>query len=151
VTLEVGYIGQGYQVPVPVSDQQLAALTPASLLAAFAEVYRAKYGYYYDDVPAELVNILVAGQAGDMPAIISALPESAGAATPRGARLAWSPRRRERIEFAIYDRNALAPGMSFPGPAMIEEASATTVIDCDAPVRIDRYGSIEITLPEEPQ
>ena len=116
VTLEVGYIGQGYQVPVPVSDQQLAALTPASLLAAFAEVYRAKYGYYYDDVPAELVNILVAGQAGDMPAIISALPESAGAATPRGARLAWSPRRRERIEFAIYDRNALAPGMSFPRP-----------------------------------
>ena len=147
VTLEVGYIGQGYQVPVPVSDQQLAALTPASLLAAFAEVYRAKYGYYYDDVPAELVNILVAGQAGDMPAIISALPESAGTATPRGARPAWSPRRRERIEFAIYDRNALAPGMSFPGPAMIEEASATTVVDCDALVRIDRYGSIEITLP----
>lgn len=149
--LEVGYIGQGYQVPVPVSDQQLAALTPASLRADFAEVYRAKYGYYYDDVPVELVNILVAGQAGDMPAIISALPESAGTATPRGARPAWSPRRRERIKFAVYDRNALAPGMSFPGPALIEGASATTVVDCDASVRIDRYGSIEITLPEEPQ
>ena len=149
VTLEVGYIGQGYQVPVPLSEAQLAELTPQSLLAGFAAVYRDKYGYYYDDVPAELVNILVAGQAGDMPAVIAEMPKSAKAATPRGGHTAWSPRRRERVEFTVYDRDALQAGMMFAGPALIEEASATTVVDCDAAVRIDRYGSIEITLPEE--
>ena len=49
VTLEVGYIGQGYQVPVPVTPDELASLDAAALLAAFAGVYRAKYGYYYDE------------------------------------------------------------------------------------------------------
>jgi N-methylhydantoinase A/oxoprolinase/acetone carboxylase beta subunit len=151
VILEVGYIGQGYQVPVPVSEQQLAALTPEGLLAGFAAVYREKYGYYYDDVPAELVNILVAGHAGEMPQIIAELQETSAAATPRGRRHAWSPRRRERVEFTVYDRDVLQPGMSFFGPALIEEASATTVVDCDSTARIDRYGSIEIALPEELQ
>jgi N-methylhydantoinase A len=152
VTLEVGYIGQGYQVPVPIGPQQLAGLTPASLLAAFAEVYRGKYGYYYDDVPAELVNILVAGYAGEAPEIVVPLPETGAAApAPRARRRAWSPRRGALIEFAAYERDALAPGMSVAGPALIEEDSATTVVDCDAAVIVDRYGSLDITLPEEAQ
>ena len=151
VILEIGYIGQGYQVPVPMSEQELGALTPEALLTGFAAVYREKYGYYYDDVPAELVNILVAGYAGEMPQIIRAISEASAATPPRGRRQAWSPRRRELVEFAIYDRDVLRPGMSFPGPALIEEASATTVVDFDATVLIDRYGSIEITLPEERQ
>ena len=41
--------------------------------------------------------------------------------------------------------------MSFSGPALIEEASATTVVDCDGAIRIDGYGSIDITLPEDAQ
>ena len=150
VTLEIGYIGQGYQVPVPISPEEVAALAPAALRAAFADVYRAKYGYYYDDVPAELVNIMVAGCAGEAPDIIAALPQgSAAAAIPRGHRRAWSPRRRELVDFAVYERDALRPGMRLRGPALIEEASAITVVDSEADVTIDRFGSIAITLPEE--
>ena len=96
-------------------------------------MYRGKYGYYYDDVPAELVNILVAGQAGDMPAVIAPLPQGTAAATPRGQRAA--PGRRggaQRPSSPSTIATALAPGMAFPGPALIEEASATTVVDCDA-------------------
>jgi N-methylhydantoinase A len=152
VTLEIGYVGQGYQVPVPVAAEEPERLAPASLLAAFAAVYRAKYGYYYDDVPAELVNILVVGEAGEAPDIIAALPEAPDVpAIPRGRRRAWSPRRRELIEFAVFDRDALAPGMTLAGPALIEESSATTVVDCEAAVRVDRFGSLSITLPEEPR
>ena len=39
--------------------------------------------------------------------------------------------------------------MRFTGPALIEEASATTVVDADADIMIDRFGSIAITLPED--
>ena len=152
VALEVGYIGQGYQVPVPVAPEQLAGLTAASLEAAFAEVYREKYGYYYDDVPAELVNVMVAGEAGEMPDIIAPLAEPGTlAATPRGHRPAWSPRRGRLIEFAVYDRDGLLPGMTLAGPALVEEASATTVVDCEASVAVDRLGSLAIALPEEPR
>lgn len=139
-------------MPVPIAPNRLGALDATSLLAAFAEIYRAKYGYYYDDVPAELVNILVAGHAGEAPEIIAPLPEAGDIApTPRGRHRAWSPRRGELIDFVIYDRDAFAPGMAFAGPALIEEASATTVVDIDASVGVDRFGSLAITLPEEPR
>jgi hypothetical protein len=36
--------------------------------------------------------------------------------------------------------------MSFDGPCLIEEESATTVIDVDARVRIDRFGSLDIAV-----
>ena len=149
VTLEVGYIGQGYQVAVATSPADIAALTPARLREAFAETYRGKYGYFYEDVPAELVNILVAGYAGAAPDIIAETPAVVATATASARRQAWSPRSNALTEFAVYDRDALQPGMRFAGPALIEEASATTVVDADADVRIDRFGSIAITLPEE--
>ena len=36
--------------------------------------------------------------------------------------------------------------MAFEGPCLIEEESATTVVDADARVTIDRYGSLDIAL-----
>jgi len=35
--------------------------------------------------------------------------------------------------------------MTFDGPALIEEDSATTVIDSGGSVAVDRYGSLDIT------
>ena len=117
-------------------DQRARGLDAGTLLAAFAEVYRAKYGYYYDDVPAELVNILVAGHAGDTPDNHSALPETAGAMRRRAV-LAGHGRRagRQRSNSPSTTATRSAPGMAFAGPALIEEASATAVVDCDAAVR----------------
>jgi len=150
VAFDVGYIGQGYQVPVPVPVDGIAALTPAAVLARFAEVYREKYGYFYDDVPAELVNLRVSGRVGQGSAVVKAQPAAAGtvAAAKRGERPAWSARERRFMAFGVYDRDKLGPGMSFPGPAVVEEASATTVVDSGSTVTVDRYGTLDIALPE---
>jgi N-methylhydantoinase A len=150
VALDVGYIGQGYQVAVPVPTDGLSTLTPAAVLARFADVYRAKYGYFYDDVPAELVNLRVSGRVPDAAQVIAPLPALKGTAADaaRGEREAWSPRERRFRPFAVYDRERLGPGMRFTGPALAEEASATSVIDVDAEVLVDRFGSLDITLPE---
>ena len=64
VALGLGYIGQSYCVPVSVDAETIAALTAGKLLARFAAEYRGKYGYFYDDVPVELVTVHVAGVAG---------------------------------------------------------------------------------------
>jgi N-methylhydantoinase A len=51
-------------------------------------------------------------------------------------------------EATIYDGDALAPGMSFVGPAIIEESGATTVIPPGLPCQVDDYGDYQIrTLP----
>ena len=61
-------------MPVSVDAETIATLTAESCSARFAATYRRKYGYYYDDVPVELVTVHVTGAAG---AEIDALPELA--------------------------------------------------------------------------
>ena len=148
VALGLGYVGQSYHVPVSVDARSIAALTARDLLARFAAKYRGRYGYFYDDVPVELVRVHVTGVAG---ADTRALPElkmpgGDAAAAMRMRRAAYSARTGSETSFAVYMRDSLKPGMSFDGPCLIEEESATTVIDVDARVRIDRFGSLDIAV-----
>jgi N-methylhydantoinase A len=47
-------------------------------------------------------------------------------------------------EATLYDGDALEPGMSFVGPAIIEEAEATVVIPPGMPCLVDDYGNYQI-------
>jgi N-methylhydantoinase A len=49
----------------------------------------------------------------------------------------------------IYDGDALEPGMSFVGPAIIEDAGATTVIPPGLPCHVDEYGNYHIRTNQE--
>ena len=44
----------------------------------------------------------------------------------------------------IYDGDALEPGMSFAGPAIIEESGTTVVIPPGLPCHVDDYGNYHI-------
>ncbi|NIU62258.1 MAG: hypothetical protein GWN66_14400 [Pseudomonas stutzeri] len=44
----------------------------------------------------------------------------------------------------IYNGDLLEPGMGFVGPAIIEEAGATTVIPPGLPCHVDDYGNYHI-------
>ncbi|MBT4267966.1 MAG: hydantoinase/oxoprolinase family protein, partial [Deltaproteobacteria bacterium] len=44
----------------------------------------------------------------------------------------------------IYDGDLLEPGLTFKGPAVVEESGTTVVISPDMPVSIDKYGNIHI-------
>jgi len=149
VALGLGYVGQSYHVPVPVDADRITELTRDGLLTKFGEVYRAKYGYFYDDVPVELVTVHVSGSAGRE---LERLPDGAAAgADPTdaltGERLAWSSRKRDLVPFKIYRRDRLGPGMQLKGPCLVEEDTATTVVDTDTRIKVDRFWSLDIALP----
>jgi N-methylhydantoinase A len=144
--IDVGYIGQSYQVTVPIDG----APTREEIWARFAEMYREKYGYFYDDVPAETVNLRVLGERVGGELELQELPSNnVVEAEPSGRRPAYSALRREMVSFDVHDRTALRPGMCFKGPAVVEEASATTVVDEGGWVEVDRHGSLVITLNQE--
>jgi len=147
----LGYTGQSYHVPVPVAADRIAALTRDELLQGFAAVYRAKYGYFYNDVPVELVSVHVTGIAGDAGPVLPQAPErgSDAEAVIFGERGAWSARRRAFVPFTIYRRDDLAPGMRFAGPCLVEEDTATTVIDVGDRVGVDRLGSLDISIARQ--
>jgi len=148
--VDVGYIGQGYQVTIAIDDSP-ASLGRAALWRRFAEIYREKYGYFYDDVPAELVNLRLSGQLVEKAFTLAPLAVSgAVVASAKDERPAFSFRERRLIPFVVYDRSELSPGMLIPGPAIVEEASATTVMDVDGALEVDRYGSLLITMGGAP-
>jgi N-methylhydantoinase A len=151
VTLGLGYAGQSYHVPVSVDVARLATLTTEDLLADFAAAYREKYGHYYDDVPVELVNVHVTGTAGADSHALHEIAADGGdaAAALCGTREAYSALQRDFATFAVYRRDLLRPGMRFDGPSLIEEDSATTVVDVGARVTVDGYGSLDIVRPTE--
>jgi N-methylhydantoinase A/oxoprolinase/acetone carboxylase beta subunit len=144
--VDVGYVGQGYQVTVAV-DGERASLGADQLWRSFAAVYRERYGYFYDDVPAEVVNLRLSGSLGGRePTLASAGAVRPAQATPKGERPAFSSRGGRMVPFAVYRRAALGPGMTLAGPAIVEEASATTVIDVGGALAVDAYGSLVIAV-----
>ena len=142
---EIGYIGQGYQVTVLLDD---APLDGEALWDRFARIYREKYGYFYDDVPAELVDLHLRGRLRVPAPTLRAAAPVAGGATKTGTRDAYSAVAGKRIPFAVHSRESLAPGMRFEGPAIIEESSTTTVVDQGARVEVDELGSLLIEIEE---
>ena len=142
--VDVGYIGQSYQVTVPLDG----AVDRGAVWRSFAALYREKYGYFYDDVPAEIVNLRVLGELVGGELEFEPLAPG-GTAAPAGERPAWSARARRMRPFAVFDRDRLGPGAAFAGPAIVEEASATTIIDEGAAVTVDEYGSLVIALDAE--
>jgi N-methylhydantoinase A/oxoprolinase/acetone carboxylase beta subunit len=147
--VDVGYIGQGYQVTVPVEGSS-ASLGRDELWRRFARLYREKYGYFYDDVAAEVVNLRLAGQLRGRELTLRPLePAGTSPAGPKEERPAFSARRRRTVPFAVYDRSELRPGTAFAGPAIVEEPSSTTVLDVDGRLEVDAYGSLVITVGGE--
>jgi N-methylhydantoinase A len=142
---DVGYVGQGYQVNIATDD--LSSSPGDQLWQKFGEIYRAKYGYFYDDVSAEVVNLRVNGRmvGGQFqPGRQESLGTVADCRT--GARKAYSASLGKLVDFDVYDRSRLWPGMSFAGPAVVEEVSSTTMIDAGGAVQVDDHGSLVIRV-----
>ena len=50
------------------------------------------------------------------------------------------------VEAVIYERNDLAPGSTFRGPAVIHQADSTTLVPAYAEATIDQFYNVVITI-----
>lgn len=144
---DVGYLGQGYQVTVPTDDLR-GRMRAEPLWARFAGTYRDKYGYFYDDIAGELVNLRVNGEINGGQFELKRLPPAAPDAPGpvERTRRAYSAGRGAMIDFSVYDRAHLPPGFRTSGPTLIEEVSSTTVIDVGGSLTVDDQGSLLVTM-----
>ncbi len=149
-SVDVCYIGQGYQIPIQLFEGEIAEELASTVWERFAEEYRAKYGYFYDDVPVEVVNLSVRGSILGGKMQLQPLPKSSSSVTEplKGQRMAYSAAHRGMILHNIYDRYSLAPGMSLDGPAIVEERESTTILDAGGRADVDDYGTLVITVAE---
>ena len=139
------YQNQEHTTEVPLTG----AVTDASLdriAQEFHAIYEKEYTYRLD-APVEMVGIHLVARAevGKLTMAAAKL----GAPDAQGAIKETRP-----VDYAlegvheasIYDGDALKPGMSFTGPAIIEDSGSTVVIHPGNRVSIDAYANIHIEL-----
>ncbi len=147
---DVRYIGQGYDIAVPVQHGMLnAEKFKSGLRQSFNQAYRHLYGRVFDELEIEIMNLRVTAYApgkrfADKPAI-----KSAAGKTQFVQRNAYCPVAEKFVSHAVFNRADLAVGVTIEGPAIIEEPESTTIVGAGAHATVDSSGSLVVTLPEE--
>ena len=149
-TADLRYVGQGYEINVPIPGKTLGAEDAESIEDSFWKEYNRLYGRYVKNVSVEGVNWRVWAH-GLIPEVVLKTSELAtrGAFEDavKGTRRVYFPERKDFLETSVYDRYLLKPGDSFQGPAIMEERESTAVAGPDSFCSVDKFGNVIITLP----
>jgi N-methylhydantoinase A len=146
-TADLRYVGQAFEVRVPVADGELDRAAAEEVAQAFHAAHRQLYGYdFADDArqAVEWVNLRVSG-IGPIrrPDIVALTPKDGG--TDRavtGSRRVFFD---TWIDTPTYNRPDLAPGDVVTGPAIIEEFGSTVPVHPGFAVTVDAYGNLLLT------
>ena len=145
-SVDARYVGQGYELTVPVPQGTLDAAALGRIRAAFDEIYAARYGYANPSEPVETVTWKLAA-VGGAPRVALAKASAQGRdGGLKGRRRAWFPETRGWTECAVYDRYALAPGSHVDGPAIVEERESTSVLPPGTSAAVDEYANLIVEI-----
>jgi 5-oxoprolinase (ATP-hydrolysing) len=128
-------VGQMHEINVPLPAGTIGPGSLNAIRAAFAEVYTRRYTSLYAGATIEAISfrVRVLGPAPEL-SLNQSTAEAPGDKR-KGARQAWFGD--GFVEAPVFDRYALVPGDTIPGPAIIEEREATTVVPPGDSLRID--------------
>jgi N-methylhydantoinase A len=121
---EMRYRGQRHNIKVPVSGIKDAA----AIRAAFERDYKRRYGHADAKAPAEFQAVHLSTFARLKQPEIAHLPRPSTKARPMRTRRVYIGNAGGWLEAQIFDRDALEPGFSGTGPAVIEEYGSTTIV-----------------------
>ncbi|MCU1612593.1 MAG: hyuA [Frankiales bacterium] len=146
-TADLRYVGQAFEVRVPVPDNDLAAEDSDTVAQAFHAAHRQLYGYDFATDPrqaVEWVNLRVSG-IGPIrrPDVAELEPRDGGSdRSVTGSRRVFFD---GWVDTPTYDRPDLAPGDVVPGPAIIEEFGSTVPVHPGFVATVDRFGNLLLT------
>lgn len=145
---DMRYVGQEHAVavrmPVDISDESARA----EIKRLFDEAHDLRYSHSAPEEAADIVSLRVSA--------IGRLEKPQIPEIPRGAVNPPSNARRGvrmvdfegtgAVEASVYDRARLLQGNVIEGPAIIEEAASTTVVEPGDRVTVNRYGHLMLEL-----
>jgi N-methylhydantoinase A/oxoprolinase/acetone carboxylase beta subunit len=142
------YVGQGYEVTVPLPPGPVGEGGAPRLIAAFEAEYRRLYQRLTPGARPEVLSWRVRARGPKPPLSLGApaAPGGAGHGGDKGTRRAHFPEAGGFIDCPVYDRYRLAVGQRFPGPAIVEERESTCVLGPRARVEVDEYLNLRVTM-----
>lgn len=143
---DMRYVGQSYEIEVPLQPAWLEAGDPAAIAREFHRTHARIYDFDDVDGRIEIVNLRLsavgAGPALSFPEAEEvdavAMPERELTIHTGGARKA----------VGLYRRADLLPGSRFAGPAVVAQEDTTVAIPAGATARIDSHLNLHLTFAE---
>jgi N-methylhydantoinase A len=141
---DLRYVGQAFEVRVPVADGDLDDAAAEDVAQAFHAAHRQLYGYDFAEDPrqaVEWVNLRVSGIGPIRRPDLLELPAAEGGAdrAVTGSRPVFFD---DWVETPTYDRPRLAPGDVVHGPAVIEEFGSTVPVHPGFRATVDLHGNL---------
>jgi N-methylhydantoinase A len=139
---DMRYVGQAYELEVPIAAPVSAAAVP-DIVAAFHAVHERVYGYARTQQPVEFVNFRAVHTYPLPRPVVTSAARAHG--TLDEARLGERPAYfGEFVKTAIYERARLPLGARLAGPAIVEQTDTTTVIPPGVTALVDEAGNLRL-------
>jgi N-methylhydantoinase A len=139
---DMRYVGQSYEVEVPVDPAWLATGGDAALTTAFHQVHERVFGHADREARAEIVNLRVQLRAERARVPLREMPVAASPPVARATRRVWLDGR--PVEARVFDRAALGRGTRLAGPAIVEQPDTTVLVPADHAAEVDGFGNLVI-------
>ncbi|MCW2508316.1 MAG: hyuA, partial [Modestobacter sp.] len=146
-TADLRYVGQAFEVRVPVGDGDLDAADLDAVGTAFHAAHHQLYGYDFAADPrqaVEWVNLRVSG-IGPIrrPDVVELKPKDGGVdRSVTGSRRVFFD---DWMDAPLHWRPDLAPGDVVVGPAIVEEFGSTVPVHPGFVATVDRFGNLLLT------
>lgn len=143
-SVDLRYRRQGYELNVAYDEQH-----PNRSIDEFHRQHQQRYGFCNPDKPVEIVNVRLRMRAScEFPAPKYREPTSCS------VNAAWYEEREIFFDgrfrsSRLYHREALTPGVTVYGPAMITEYTSATALPPGCSAQVDGYGNLVIAIAQE--
>ena len=154
VALDMRFVGQNHELRVPLPDASANSLPSIPRLKdMFVSEHRRCYGYANADDQVEIINVRLTGlgrrrrnfagerdrsrREPERPRPVTVRPVYFDAA-------AGSP-----VDTPIFDRETLAPGQGFTGPAVIRQLDSTTLLGHGDSLKVDEHRNLVIDVLQQ--
>lgn len=145
------YAGQGHEIRVDLPEFPMRAETIPQITGRFEEAYQKKYGYRQAGAMVEAVDWYIVATIANATAgshRAGSWQGPANGAHKRGTRKAYFPEAGGYVDCDVIHRHALPVGETVPGPAIIEEAEATTLVLPNCTASVSARGHLVLAIGE---
>ena len=141
------YTGQAHELTIPMPAHSLDREALNNLVASFHQEHDRTYGHKAENEPTEIVNLRLTATCQLRGSLPTHSPHNhPNAATPTHPRNAYFGPHTGTLQTDVIDRPTLSTTPT-PGPLIIEEYDATTVVPPGCSARLDEFSNIIINVP----